>query len=176
MSKVSTRSIGVRAYDADVRTFRPFWHVLKAKWSSEDSPQHFLDQLYLIVLRFYLVARMDTVEVGYYNGKCTNSSANVETIVKNSMTTEFAKDITVVPALIRLQFHDCFVRGCDASILLDGNSTEKNTTSNLTLRGYDVIDDIKSAVESQCGRGIVSCADIIIMATREAVVLGGGQF
>ncbi|XP_042479748.1 peroxidase 28-like [Macadamia integrifolia] len=116
--------------------------------------------------------------VGYYNGKCTNSSADVEKIVKTTMTTEYATDVTVVPALIRMQFHDCFVRGCDASILLESNTSnaEKNADPNLTVRGYDVIDDIKKALENQCGTGIVSCADIIIMAAREAVVLGGGSF
>ncbi|XP_042479744.1 uncharacterized protein LOC122060699 [Macadamia integrifolia] len=62
-------------------------------------------------------------------------------------------------------------KGCDASILLDGNTTEKNASPDLTVRGYSVIDNPKSALESQCGKGIVSCADIIIMAAREAVVL-----
>ncbi|KAJ4951043.1 hypothetical protein NE237_027875 [Protea cynaroides] len=115
-------------------------------------------------------------EVGYYNGKCTNTSANVEDIVKSVVHTEFLTDPTIVPALIRLQFHDCFIRGCDASILLDGPNTEKTAAPNLSVRGYGVIDAVKSALEKQCGIGIVSCADIIIMAAREVVFLGGGRF
>lgn len=59
-------------------------------------------------------------------------------------------------------------KGCDASILLDGSSTEKTAPPNLSVRGYDVIDAAKTAVESKC-RGVVSCADIIAIATREAV-------
>ncbi|XP_043712118.1 peroxidase 60-like [Telopea speciosissima] len=116
-----------------------------------------------------------TCLVGYYKGKCPNNCTDVEAIVRSSVTSQFGLDPTIIPQLIRLQFHDCFVRGCDASILLDGNSTEKTATPNLTVRGFNVIDRIKFAVEDQCP-GVVSCADIIIMAAREAVFLGGGQF
>ncbi|XP_043701996.1 peroxidase 57-like [Telopea speciosissima] len=132
--------------------------------------------LSLIVLINYSVLCFAALQVGYYKGKCTNSTADVEEIVRSVTASQYGLDLTVVPALIRLQFHDCFVRGCDASILLDGNSTEKNAAPNLTVRGYDVIDDIKKALETKCGTGIVSCSDIIIMAAREAVVLGGGTF
>ncbi|KAK4409087.1 Peroxidase 60 [Sesamum angolense] len=64
-------------------------------------------------------------------------------------------------------------RGCDASILLDGNNTEKTAAPNLSVRGYEIIDAAKAAVEAICP-GVVSCADIIVMATRDAVALSGG--
>ncbi|RRT58290.1 hypothetical protein B296_00022942 [Ensete ventricosum] len=63
-------------------------------------------------------------------------------------------------------------KGCDASILLDGSGTEKTARPNLSVRGYDLIDQAKAALESKCP-GVVSCADIIVVATRDAVVLTG---
>ncbi|CBI27497.3 unnamed protein product, partial [Vitis vinifera] len=68
--------------------------------------------------------------------------------------------------------------GCDASILLDDSSSiqsEKNTPNNLnSVRGYEVIDHVKSQVESNCP-GIVSCADILAVAARDASVAVGGS-
>ncbi|KAH0724598.1 hypothetical protein KY290_000413 [Solanum tuberosum] len=63
--------------------------------------------------------------------------------------------------------------GCDASILLDGNNNEKKAVPNSSVRGYGLIDAIKEALEAEC-QGLVSCADTISMATRDALVLGNG--
>lgn len=82
-----------------------------------------------------------------------------------------------VASVMRLQFHDCFVNGCDGSLLLDDTPTmlgEKLALSNIdSLRSYEVIDEIKAALEEICPE-VVSCADIIIMAARDAVALSGG--
>nr|GEY99380.1 peroxidase 60-like [Tanacetum cinerariifolium] len=111
------------------------------------------------------------LEFGFYNGKC--QSSDVEDIVRRTVAAKFFSDRTITPALLRMQFHDCFVNGCDASLLLDGSNSEKTAPPNLSVRGYDVIDAAKSAVERVCP-GVVSCADIIVMATRDAVSLSGG--
>lgn len=68
------------------------------------------------------------------------------------------------------------MQGCDASVLLDShgdNIAEKEAPPNLSLRGFDIIDEIKAALERQCP-GIVSCADILALATRDGVALSGG--
>ncbi|CAI5490137.1 unnamed protein product [Closterium sp. Naga37s-1] len=68
--------------------------------------------------------------------------------------------------------------GCDGSVLIDStadNQAEKDAPPNLTLHGFDIIDRIKEAVEAQCP-GVVSCADIVTLASRDGVVLAGGPF
>jgi peroxidase len=64
-----------------------------------------------------------------------------------------------------------FFQGCDASILLDETSSiesEKTAGANRnSARGYEVIDKAKAEVEKICP-GVVSCADIIAVAARDA--------
>lgn len=61
-------------------------------------------------------------------------------------------------------------KGCDASILINGTSSEQQAGPNKSVRGYDVIERIKGELETTCP-GVVSCADIVVLATRDAVAL-----
>lgn len=67
-----------------------------------------------------------------------------------------------------------FVKGCDASILLDNTTsfrTEKDAFGNAnSARGFDVIDRMKAAVEKTCPK-TVSCSDLLAIAAQKSVVL-----
>jgi peroxidase len=58
-------------------------------------------------------------------------------------------------------------------VLIDStkdNTAEKESPGNQSVRGFELIDDVKEQLEEQCP-GVVSCADIVAMAAREAVAL-----
>ncbi|BFI27903.1 peroxidase [Marchantia polymorpha subsp. ruderalis] len=108
----------------------------------------------------------------YYSSTCPEAT----TIVRNMVTGFVKQNRNLAGALQRLHFHDCFVRGCDASVLLSSpfNTAEKDSISNKnSLRGFEEIDEIKAALESSCP-GIVSCADILALTARDATVKAGG--
>uniref|UniRef100_A0ACD5YYG6 Uncharacterized protein n=1 Tax=Avena sativa TaxID=4498 RepID=A0ACD5YYG6_AVESA len=109
---------------------------------------------------------------GFYTGKCGGN--DVETIVQGLVKARVARDIPIVAQLLRLQFHECTVNGCDGGLLIDGPGTEKTASPNLSVKGYDLIAAIKTELEKRCP-GVVSCSDIEILATRDAVALAGGQ-
>ncbi|XP_061354313.1 cationic peroxidase 1-like [Gastrolobium bilobum] len=98
-------------------------------------------------------------------------------IIRSAVISAVSKEHRMGASLLRLHFHDCFVNGCDASVLLDDTSTftgEKSAGANVnSLRGFDVIDDIKTKVEAACP-GVVSCADILAIAARDSVAALGG--
>ncbi|PRQ54280.1 putative peroxidase [Rosa chinensis] len=109
----------------------------------------------------------------FYSSSCPN----VESIVKQAVSTKFSQTFTTIPATLRLFFHDCFVEGCDASVMISSpnGDAEKDSSDNLSLAGdgFDTVIKAKQAVEAQCP-AVVSCADILALATRDVVVLGGG--
>lgn len=66
----------------------------------------------------------------------------------------------------------CVWQGCDGSVLLEGPDREMTSPANFGLRGLEVIAATKARVEATCP-GVVSCADILALAARDAVVLVG---
>ncbi|OMO61566.1 Plant peroxidase [Corchorus capsularis] len=96
-----------------------------------------------------------------------------EFMVSNTVRSASSADPTIPGKLLRLLFHDCFVEGCDASVLLQGNGTERSDPANTSVGGFSVIDSAKRVLEIFCP-GTVSCADIIALAARDAVAIAGG--
>nr|GME15126.1 peroxidase A2-like [Ipomoea batatas] len=110
----------------------------------------------------------------FYSTTCPNVSSIVRTVIQQALQ----NDARIGGSLIRLHFHDCFVNGCDGSLLLDNNGrtivSEKDALPNTnSTRGFDVVDNIKTAVENACP-GVVSCADILALASESSVSLAGG--
>ncbi|XP_049404425.1 cationic peroxidase 1-like [Solanum stenotomum] len=130
--------------------------------------------LVLIIVPFVLIGMSSAQLISnFYNSSCPN----VLSIIKTAVNSAIATESRMGASLLRLHFHDCFVNGCDASVLLDDTSSftgEKTANPNSgSIRGFDVIDTIKTQVESSCA-GIVSCADILAVAARDSVVKLGG--
>ncbi|CAH2043573.1 unnamed protein product [Thlaspi arvense] len=107
--------------------------------------------------------------VGFYSTTCPTA----ETIVRNAVTAGFNANPAIAPGILRMIFHDCFVLGCDGSILISGANTERTAGPNRNLRGFEVIDNAKTQLEAACP-GVVSCADILALAARDTVVLTRG--
>ncbi|KAI5684147.1 hypothetical protein M9H77_05375 [Catharanthus roseus] len=109
----------------------------------------------------------------FYDRSCPKAGQIVKSIVAKAV----AKEARMAASLVRLHFHDCFVKGCDASILLDSTGSiisEKRSNPNRnSARGFEVIDEIKSALEKECPQ-TVSCADILALSARDSSVLAGG--
>ncbi|KAL9330945.1 hypothetical protein ACSQ67_000555 [Phaseolus vulgaris] len=115
------------------------------------------------------------LRVDYYRNTCPN----VESIVRRAVEMKLQQTPVTAPATLRLIFHDCFVRGCDASVMLasTNHTSEKDNPINLSLAGdgFDTVIKAKAAVDSVPGcQNKVSCADILAMATRDVVALAGG--
>ncbi|KAL8235075.1 hypothetical protein R6Q59_021175 [Mikania micrantha] len=129
--------------------------------------------LSLFFLTFLVASSHSQLTHNFYQNTCPN----VESIVRSSVTNKFRETFTTAPATLRLFFHDCFVRGCDASVLLASANAEKDHHDDLSLAGdgFDTVIKAKAAVDLDPGcRNKVSCADILALATRDVVELTGG--
>ncbi|GFY95852.1 peroxidase superfamily protein [Actinidia rufa] len=85
-----------------------------------------------------------------------------------------AKEPRMAASLLRLHFHDCFVQGCGASILLDDSAKiaieKRSGPNNNSIRGFEVIDEIMAKLEQTCSH-TVSCADIFALSVRGSAIL-----
>lgn len=123
----------------------------------------------LSVLLLWLAALSEAQLVAdFYKTSCPNA----ENVITSAVNSAFNRNRTTAPGVLRIHFHDCFVNGCDGSVLIDSPS-EKDAVPNQTLQGFEVIDAAKTAVEKICP-GVVSCADILALASQLSVKLMSG--
>ncbi|KAH9314547.1 hypothetical protein KI387_023174, partial [Taxus chinensis] len=94
------------------------------------------------------------LSISFYRNTCPSVSTIVNAMIKQVVTNQ----PRMGASLLRLHFHDCFVNGCDGSVLLDDTPNftgEKTAAPNAnSLRGFDVIDNIKAQVGRAC-RGVL---------------------
>jgi peroxidase len=124
-------------------------------------------------LILFLTCAYGNLSPSFYDKTCPQALS----IVKSTVIQAISKEPRIGASLLRLHFHDCFVNGCDGSLLLDDTSTftgEKTANpNNHSARGFGVVDKIKKKLEKACS-GVVSCADILTIAARDSVVTLGG--
>lgn len=132
-----------------------------------------LGSLSLLLLFFFCCAQRSVgLQENYYATSCPRA----EEIVKEQVYNLYQEHGNTAVSWIRLIFHDCIVQSCDASILLDSSGdvqTEKQSDRNFGMRNFKYVDTIKEAIEAECP-GVVSCADIIVLAAKEAAAQLGG--
>ncbi|KAK4788658.1 hypothetical protein SAY86_019977 [Trapa natans] len=151
-------------------------HIKQAKTIYPSSPKMAASSS-ITVFFYTLLATVAAVAAQLSSDFYSSSCPNALSIIQSAVNSAVSNEARMGASLLRLHFHDCFVNGCDASILLDdttGFTGEKTAGGNAnSVRGYDVIDTIKSQLESSCP-GVVSCADIVAVAARDSVVALGG--
>nr|AAA20472.1 peroxidase [Cenchrus ciliaris] len=122
--------------------------------------------LAISLLSFTAHAQLSTT---FYASSCPN----LQTVVRAAMTQAVSSEPRMGASILRLFFHDCFVQGCDASILSRSGGEKSAGPNANSVRGYEVIDTIKKNVEAACP-GVVSCATIVPLAARPGPNLLGG--
>lgn len=128
----------------------------------------------LALLVASLAALSTTVQAQLVENFYRTSCPSAETVITSAVNSALNRRAASAAGVLRIHFHDCFVHGCDASVLIDSPS-EKDAPPNGSLQGFEVIDAAKTAIEKRCP-GIVSCADITAMASQIAVKkLSGGK-
>ncbi|KAF8380719.1 hypothetical protein HHK36_028209 [Tetracentron sinense] len=117
---------------------------------------------------------LGSLSVNFYERTCPMVEDKIREVLVEKMNNPPKPNITL-PATLRLFFHDCFVEGCDGSIMITStaeNKAERDAEINWSLAGdgYDIVDRAKKVLETACP-GVVSCADILAILARDVDVM-----
>uniref|UniRef100_A0A8R7UWM9 Peroxidase n=1 Tax=Triticum urartu TaxID=4572 RepID=A0A8R7UWM9_TRIUA len=110
----------------------------------------------------------------FYSQTCPRAERIIAEVVQSKQMA----NPTTAAGMLRVFFHDCFVTGCDASVLIAPTrfaKSEKDAEINHSLPGdaFDAVVRSKLALELECP-GVVSCADVLALASRVLVTMTGG--
>ncbi|KAK4272891.1 hypothetical protein QN277_021384 [Acacia crassicarpa] len=125
----------------------------------------------LLLLFFHFSFGRSQLEVNYYSKSCPRA----EEIIKEQVTQLYHKHGNTAVSWLRNLFHDC-MKSCDASLLLtsaNGVVSEQTSSRSFGMRNFKYVNTIKDALERQCP-STVSCADIVALSARDAILLLGG--
>ncbi|XP_022882899.1 peroxidase 21-like [Olea europaea var. sylvestris] len=124
-------------------------------------------QILLFLLQLY--SGKSELQLNYYSESCPRA----EEIIEEQVIGLYNKHGNTAVSWIRNLFHDCIVKSCDASLLLDtanGIKSEKTSSRSFGMRNFKYINTIKLALEKECPIK-VSCADIVALSARDGFVL-----
>ncbi|KAE8687484.1 putative monogalactosyldiacylglycerol synthase [Hibiscus syriacus] len=116
--------------------------------------------LVAVLLAFAASPSRASLSFNFYATSCPAA----EFIVSNTVRSASSSDPTIPGKLLRLLFHDC------SSSTITRKRNERSDPANTSLGGFSVIDSAKRELEIFCP-GAVSCADIVALAARDAVVM-----
>ncbi|KAK7343653.1 hypothetical protein VNO77_12563 [Canavalia gladiata] len=132
-----------------------------------------ISPIIFLILAIFSISKAE-LHPHYYSQTCPQ----LEKIISETVLNASKHDPKVPARILRMFFHDCFIRGCDASILLDSTATnqaEKDGPPNISVRSFYMIDEAKAKLELTCPN-TVSCADIIAISARDVVAMSGGPY
>ncbi|KAL5198728.1 hypothetical protein ABZP36_002240 [Zizania latifolia] len=105
-----------------------------------------------------------------------HSCPRAEDIVREQVRRLYEEHGNTAVSWVRALFHDCMVKSCDASLLLETTAaavSEQASHRSFGMRNFKYIATIKAALERECP-STVSCADVLALAARDGVAMLGG--
>ncbi|KAF8110591.1 hypothetical protein N665_0081s0024 [Sinapis alba] len=127
--------------------------------------------LFCLLLQLFSIFHIGNaeLEMNYYRESCPRA----EEIIRQQVETLYYKHGNTAVSWLRNLFHDCIVKSCDASLLLEtarGVESEQKSTRSFGMRNFKYVKTIKDELEKECP-STVSCADIVALSARDGIVM-----